>query len=152
LIFNSYTEPAKAYATVPDNTTSLVALSGDFTLSRPSDEIMEDAYSKLLTTKAQTIVGTWGGQCVIGVRNFLGVGRDQVQGLAKNTQINSQEWEVGSVIVFRHMSWAGHVAIALFADANNQLWYADTNGNSRETWAIRHIALNDPRISGYRQF
>lgn len=112
-----------------------------------------------LTAKAESLVGTRQGQCVVAVRKFLGVGKDEVQGLAKSTKINSKTWEVGAIIVFRGMSSAGHVAVALFADSEDWLWYYDSNGSGRyvngvwrgdEKAKIRKIKLSDYRISGYR--
>lgn len=121
----------------------------------------QDLLSKRLTAKAESLVGTKQGQCVVAVRNFLGVGRNEISGAAKTTKVNSKEWSVGAIIVFHGMSKDGHVAIALFATADNWLYYWDSNADGymdkRGIWhgtekaKIRKVKLTDKRISGYRK-
>lgn len=134
-------------------------------IQRAQEELAKQLYEEAqqqksveLTAKAESLVGTKQGQCVVAVRKFLGVGKDEVSGMAKSTKINSQTWEVGAIIVFRGMSSAGHVAVSLFADSDNWLWYYDSNGSGRyingvwhgdEKAKIRKIKLDDWRISGY---
>lgn len=102
-----------------------------------------------LTEKAEKLKGSFQGQCVVAVRSFLGVGRDQIQGLAKNTKVNSTLAEVGSIIVIRS-GWTGHVGVVLFTDQDGYVWYFDSNGNWTQRASIRKIKLSDPRIKGYR--
>lgn len=145
-----------SFVLVPQKGTSSTLPPDSEAIKVQTAEIARIAYedeqkqkSIALTKKAESLVGTKQGQCVVAVRNFLGVSRNEIQGLAKNTRINSQTWEVGAIIVFR-MSAAGHVGVALFSDANNYLWYWDSNGDWKGRGAIRKIKLDDPRIRGYR--
>lgn len=108
----------------------------------------EKEYKQSLITKAERLKGKYQGQCVVAVRNFLGVGRDQIQGMAKSTKINSREPKIGSIIVLA-MSKAGHVGVIL-DDQGERLMYFDSNGDWRQRGAIRYINKNDPRIRGYR--
>lgn len=114
---------------------------------KPTYAEEQDALSKALTIKAEKLIGKYGGQCVVYVRSFAGVGRDKVSGLAKNTKVNSQDPEVGAIVVLR-MSWAGHVGVVLFATMD-RVYYTDSNGNWRQTIAIRSLPLTDKRIKGY---
>lgn len=116
--------------------------------------------SKILTVKAQSLVGSYQGQCVLAVRHFLGVDKNEVQGAAKNTKVNSYEWSPGAIIIFRGMSKYGHVAVSLFADQDNWLYYWDSNADGyykNGVWhgtgkaKIRKIKLTDKKISGYRK-
>ena len=111
----------------------------------------EDSIRKLsieLTQRAETLRGTFQGQCVVGARNFLGVGRDVLQGMAKNTKTNSKDPEVGSIIKLG-MSRYGHVGVVLYT-TEAEVFYYDSNGDWRQRGAIRQIKINDKRIKGYK--
>ena len=105
-----------------------------------------DQLSKILTAKAQKLIGTKQGQCVIAVRNFLGVGRDQISGYV-NVRINSQHPKVGNIIVI--VGRMRHGAVVLFTTATKVVYY-DSNGQLTGRAAIREIKINDKRIKGYR--
>jgi hypothetical protein len=117
-------------------------------LQKPSEAEIQEAVSKSLTAKAERLVGKHGGQCVIFVRNFSGVGRDKVQGLAKNTKVNSKDPAVGAIIVI-YASKYGHVGVVLFTD-EKYAYYVHSNGSWTERIAISKIPLNDKRIKGYQ--
>lgn len=116
-------------------------------IQKPSEDVILEAYSKTLTAKAENLVGTKQGQCVIAVRNFLKIGKLEVQGLAKNTTINSHDPEVGAVIVIM-LSKYGHVGVVLSVD-DEYVYYYDSNGDWTEYAAIRKIKITDKRIRGY---
>lgn len=105
----------------------------------------EMEWSSQLVIYSQTLTGKRTGQCVLALRNYFGISRSEIQGLAKNTKINSKIGKVGSIIVFK----PNHVGIMIKDDGNN--WsYFDSNGGQYEIGAIRKIAKNDPKIKGYR--
>lgn len=114
-------------------------------------KIQEQEWSQQLVAYAQTLRGKRTGQCVLALRNYFGVPRSEVQGLAKNTKINSPTGKVGAVVVFKRLSWAGHVGIQITpVDANGNFQYFDSNGGWTQRGAIRTINIKDRRISGYR--
>jgi hypothetical protein len=121
----------------------------------------EYQWSAQLVAHAQTLVGKRTGQCVTSIRTYFGVPKSEVQGLAKNTKINSQTGKVGAIVVFKRMSWAGHVGYQITpVDSSGNFQYFDSNGDGgryiRGRWVwdekakIRTINIKDPRISGYR--
>lgn len=109
----------------------------------------EQQWSSQLVAHAQTLVGKRTGQCVTSLRTYFGIPRTEVQGFAKNTKINSSQPKVGSVIVFKKMSWAGHVGLVIKTEGE-LVTYFDSNGDWRQRGAIRTININDRKISGYR--
>ncbi len=117
-------------------------------IQKPNEEIVRQLYSDFLTAKAEKLVGRKEGQCVVAVRNFLGVGRDEVAGLAKNTKINSQTPALGAIIVLK-LSAPGHVGVVLDYDDNTVIYY-DSNGDWTQRGAIRERPIIDPKIRGYR--
>ena len=104
--------------------------------------------SLALTSRAVAQRGKYYGACVIGVRQFLGVGRDQIQGMAKNTTINSQHPEVGAIIVL-NMSRYGHVGVVLKITETEVIYY-DTNYHWNGRAGIEKINIQDKRIKGYK--
>lgn len=133
---------SKVYAEAIEKQTEDAALA--------AKEAAEEALSQDLTNRAEALIGKRGGQCVIFVRNFLGVGRDEIQGMAKNTKVNSQDPEVGSIIVI-YASRYGHVGVVLFTTDDGYVVYADSNGSWTQRVAIRKIKINDPKIKGYHK-
>lgn len=122
-------------------------------------KVQELEWSRQLVAHAQKLAGKRAGQCVLALRYQFGVPRSEVAGLAKNTKINSQTGKVGAVVVFKKMSWAGHVAIQITpvdANGNFQYWASNEIGTKSEIArgkgksVIRTININDRRISGYR--
>lgn len=114
-------------------------------------KIQEAEWSRQLVAHAQALRGKRTGQCVTALRQYFGVPRSEVQGLAKNTKINSPTGKVGAVVVFKRLSWAGHVGIQITpVDSNGNFQYFDSNGSWGGRGAIRTININDRRISGYR--
>jgi hypothetical protein len=111
----------------------------------------EYQWSSQLVTYSKTLVGKRTGQCVTSLRQYFGVPRSAVQGLAKNTKINSQTGKVGAIVVFKNMSWAGHVGYQITpTDSQGNFQYFDSNGGWSLRGAVRTININDRRISGYR--
>lgn len=107
-------------------------------------------WSSQLVEYAKTLQGKNTGQCVLTLRNYFGIPRSEVQGLAKNTKINSTTGKVGAIVVFKRMSWAGHVAIQITpVDANGNFTYFAGNENKGRA-VIKTINISDKRISGYR--
>lgn len=106
-------------------------------------ELIDDLFAKATAKR-----GTRQGQCVIAVRSFLQIGRDQIQGYARNTKINSKEPEIGSIIKL-NMSKAGHVGVVLNFD-DEVITYYDSNGDWRQRGEIRKMKRKDKRILGYR--
>lgn len=109
----------------------------------------EIEWSRQLTAYAKTLVGKRTGQCVTSLRNYFGVPRADVQGLAKHTKINSASGKVGAVIVFRNLSKYGHVGY-IIADEGDTWLYFHSNIDWRGTGRIDKIKKTDPHISGYR--
>lgn len=108
-------------------------------------------WSDQLVEYSRTLEGKRTGQCVLALRNYFGVPRSEVQGLAKNTKINSTTGKVGAIIVFKRMSWAGHVGIQITpVRQNGDFEYFDSNGGWGQRGKIRTINISDKRISGYR--
>lgn len=108
-------------------------------------------WSSQLVEYSKTLVGKKTGQCVTSLRRYFGISRSEVAGLAKYTKINSQSGKVGAIVVFKRMSWAGHVALQITpVDQNGNFLYFDSNGDWRQRGAIRTININDRRITGYR--
>ncbi len=111
----------------------------------------EQQWSNQLVAYSQTLVGKRTGQCVVALRERFGVPKSEVQGAAKSTKINSRTGKVGAIVVFKRMSWAGHVGLQITpVDAQGNFKYFDSNGQLREIGAIRTINIKDRRISGYR--
>ncbi len=110
----------------------------------------EQEWSRQLVSYARTLEGKRTGQCVLTLRNYFGISRSEVQGLAKNTKINSQSGKVGAIVVFKRMSWAGHVAIQITpVDSNGNFTYFAGN-ESRGRAVIKTINVRNKKISGYR--
>lgn len=106
-------------------------------------------WSKQLTAYAQTLVGKRTGSCVLSLRNHFGVPRNEVQGAAKQTKINSSTGKVGAVIVFRNLSKWGHVGL-IIADEGDHWLYFHSNMSFTGRGRIDRIAKTDKKISGYR--
>ena len=109
----------------------------------------EQEWSRQLVAYSQTLVGKRTGQCVLAIRNYFGISRNEVAGMAKYTKANTQRPQVGSVIIFKNLSKYGHVGIVIAVNGN-QITYFDSNGDWRQRGAIRTIISSDRRISGYR--
>lgn len=113
-------------------------------------QIQELEWSNQLVSHARTLEGKRLGQCVTTLRKYFGVPRSEVQGMAKNTRINSPTGKVGAIVVFKRMSWAGHVAIQITpVDSNGNFQYFAGNEN-RGRAVIKTINISDKKISGYR--
>lgn len=112
------------------------------------EELRDFRHQQELYKKAVSLVGSYQGQCVIAVRSFLGIGRDQIQGWARSTKVNSQIAEIGSIIVL-NMSVYGHVGVVIKQNEHTITYY-DSNGGWRGRAAIRTINKNSPKIIGYR--
>lgn len=111
----------------------------------------EYIWSSQLVAYSQTLVGKRTGQCVVSLRQYFGVPKSEVSGLAKNTKINSQTGKVGAIVVFKRMSWAGHVGYQITpVDSQGNFQYFDSNGGWNQRGAVRTINVADKRISGYR--
>lgn len=108
----------------------------------------EREWSNQLVAYSQTLVGKRTGQCVMAVRNYFGVSKNDVQGKARSTKPNSKDPKVGSVIVL-NLSKVGHVGIVIAVDGE-LVTYFDSNGNWTQRGAIRTIIKSDRRIIGYR--
>lgn len=106
-------------------------------------------YSFQLTKKAEKLRGTHQGQCTTAVRNFLGLGADEIQGLAKNNEPNSENPEVGSVIITDESKY-GHVGVVLYFTDTTVTFYESNVPMGSEIAGIRTLQLNDPRIVGYK--
>lgn len=108
----------------------------------------EQEWSNQLVAYSKTLVGKRTGQCVMAVRNYFGISKNDVQGQARSTKPNSKDPKVGSVIVL-NMSKVGHVGIVIAVDGE-LVTYFDSNGNWTQRGAIRTIIKSDRRIIGYR--
>lgn len=124
-----------------------------------SERQAEIEWSNQLVNYANTLVGKRTGHCVLTLRNYFGVSKNEVQGSAKSTQINSKTGKVGAVIVFRGMSKWGHVAYQITPVRPNgdfEYFAGNENGSrseiamGRAKSVIKTINISDPRISGYR--
>lgn len=107
--------------------------------------------SEELLAYAHTLVGKRTGQCVLALRQYFSVSKDEVSGMAKNTKINSQTGKVGAVVVFRNMSRFGHVGYQITpVRQNGDFEIFHSNGDWTQRGEILTINIKDPRISGYR--
>lgn len=109
----------------------------------------EQEWSNQLVAYSKTLVGKRTGQCVVAVRQYFGISKSEVQGMAKYTKPNTQTPKVGSIIIFKGMSRYGHVGIVIATDGE-LVTYFDSNGSWNQRGAIRTIIKSDRRISGYR--
>lgn len=109
----------------------------------------EQEWSRQLVAYSKTLVGKRTGQCVLAIRHYFGISRNEVAGMAKYTRPNTQTPKVGSVIIFKGMSKYGHVGIVIATDGE-LVTYFDSNGDFTQRGAIRTIIKSDRRISGYR--
>lgn len=136
----------------PISTTTATADSSYLTydqLKAYTEKQAEQQWSAQLVAYAQTLVGKRTGTCVLSLRNHFGVPRNEVQGAAKTTKINSTTGKVGAVIVFRNLSKWGHVGYIIADDGDNWLYF-HSNYDFRGTGRIDRIAKTDKKISGYR--
>lgn len=108
----------------------------------------EEQWSNQLVAYASTLVGKRTGQCVVAIRQYFGVPKNEVQGMAKYTKPNTQTPKVGSIIILK-MSRYGHVGIVIKVDGD-LVTYFDSNGQWTQRGAIRTIIKSDRRIAGYR--
>ena len=113
-----------------------------------NDQVSQAYYSWQLTERARKLIGTRQGQCTVAVRNFLGLGSDQIKGKAKNNEANSQVPEVGSIIITSESS-NGHVGVVLFFTDTQVTIYESNVPLGSEIAGIRTLNINDPRIRGY---
>ena len=134
---------------VPKDTKALDSYVTYDQLKEYQEKQAEKEWSAQLTAHAQTLVGKRTGTCVLTLRKHFGVPRNEVQGFAKSTRINSKQGKIGSVIVFKNLSKWGHVGITIGED--DQYWYYfHGNIDFKGTGRIDKIAKSDPRISGFR--
>jgi len=117
-------------------------------LKRYEEKKAEQQWSNQLVAYSQSLVGKRTGQCVTSLRQYFGISRSEVQGLAKNTKPNTQTPKIGSIIILK-MSSVGHVGIVIRVDGD-LITYFDSNGDFRQRGAIRTIITGDKRIAGYR--
>jgi hypothetical protein len=117
-------------------------------LRRYEEKKQEQQWSNQLVAYSQTLVGRRTGQCVVSLRQYFGISRSEVQGLAKSTRPNSKDPKVGSIIILK-MSSVGHVGIVIRVDGD-LVTYFDSNGSWTQRGAIRTIIKSDRRIAGYR--
>ncbi len=105
-----------------------------------------------LLAKANKLKGKRQGQCVIAVRKFIfgnaNLGRDEIQGSAKNLKINSKEPELESIVLIDTKSKHEHVAVVLDYTDDSLLVY-DSNYVSSNVSSVRRIP-RDKKILGYR--
>lgn len=104
--------------------------------------------SNTLTGLAIAQKGKWYGQCVIGVRQFLRVGKNKISGRAKDFETQGTEPVIGAVIKL-NMSKYGHVGVVI-SFTEEEITYYDTNGDWKGRAAIRTIDSEDKRILGYK--
>lgn len=109
----------------------------------------QKALSDQLTSRASAQIGKKGGQCVIFVRKFLGVGRDKVSGLARNNPTNSDTPQVGSIVKTKE-SYLGHVAVEI-AETETQIEVVESNYHWDQRISTRWIDKDNPYIVGYIQ-
>lgn len=137
---------------IPISTPGKVVAKDDYLtydqLKAYEENRQEQEWSNQLVAYSKTLVGKKTGQCVVAIRQYFGVPRDQVQGMAKSTKPNTQTAKVGSIIILK-MSKVGHVGIVIKVDGE-LVTYFDSNGDWRQRGAIRTIIKSDRRIAGYR--
>lgn len=116
---------------------------------RQLEEEKIKAYSIELTSKAEALVGTRQGQCVLAARRFLFgndmLGRSQIHDYVQTT-INSHDPVVGSFIVI--VGRMRHTGVTLFSTPT-EVYFYDSNFVKKNTAAIQHWDINDKRIKGY---
>lgn len=127
-------------------TNTLALKTQEFELERIAKENKINQLSIALTHKAESLVGTKQGQCVIAVRNFLGVDRSQIHGYVQ-VQINSTSPQVGNIIVL--VGKSRHSGVVLFTTPTRVVYY-DSNGSLNQKAAIREIDVTSKLIKGYR--
>ena len=101
-------------------------------------------YEAELRWRAEQLVGTRTGQCVKGVRNFLGLTKDQVSGDAIYFKTNSREPSIGAIIKFRF----GHLGV-IIGISDTEITYYSPNGLGDERAIIETTDRFDNRIEGF---
>lgn len=114
-----------------------------------TNEVSQAFYGFQLTEKAKKLVGTRQGQCTLAVRKFLELGNDQIAGLAKNNEKNTDFAEIGAIIITNE-SWYGHVGVVLSVTDSKVTIYESNVPLGSERAGIRVLNINDPRIVGYK--
>ena len=109
---------------------------------------LEEQYEKELIQKAKSLEGTRQGQCVVAVRKFLGIGRDEIQGLAKNTETNSSTPELGAIIKIK-AGKTGHVGVVIGIE-DDRIYIFESNWIAYEKASTRWLPINDSSIIGYK--
>lgn len=120
-------------------------------IEKQAEEARIQAYSRELTQRAEKLVGTKQGQCVLAARRFLfgneNLGKEYVQGYVRyDSKKLIHDPVVGSLIIFVG-GWR-HTGVTLFSTAT-EVWYYDSNGDLKGTAKIRSIKLNDPWLKGF---
>jgi len=98
--------------------------------------------------RAEQLVGRYGGQCIIFARFFTG--RDEVAGMAKNLQTNSNTASIGAIVKTRE-SADGHVAVVLDIQ-NEAIYVVESNYNLTGRITTRWLELGDKNIIDYLTF
>jgi hypothetical protein len=119
-----------------------------FFIQPDPNEVSRAYQSWLLTQKAEKLKGKYGGPCVTFARNFTGATTDDVSGMAKNVQTNSDTPEIGAIIKTKD-SYAGHLEVIIGIDGEN-LTIVDSNWGWDNIIRIRNINIHDPKIVGYK--
>lgn len=110
------------------------------------------AYSIELTSKAEKLVGTKQGQCVLAARRLVFgnefLGKDYIQGYVRYNPKNLiRDPQVGSFIIMMPYGWR-HTGVVLFSTPTD-VYYYDSNWDLKGTAKIQHRKLNDLTIKGY---
>lgn len=108
----------------------------------------EQALSAELVRKAESLVGKRGGQCVVFVKQFLGVTGSW--GWARNVKPNRSAPEVGAVMITNQSKW-GHVQVVLTPiDEHGGVWIVDSNYRFDGRIRMRYVIINKVKVIGFK--
>jgi hypothetical protein len=109
----------------------------------------ENRLSQELVARANALKGRKGGQCVVFVRQFTGVARSQVAGMAKFVKTNSSAPQIGSIVKTKESRY-GHVAVVV-AITEEQILVVESNYSWNQRISMRWISKQSSKIVGYLQ-
>lgn len=111
---------------------------------------LENESKKYLDNKTKGLVRTKQGQCVVAVRNFLSLNREQISGIAKNFKIDSKTPSIGAIVKTSESIYE-HVAVVI-DETDTQILIFESNYKFNEYASVRWLDKNSNKIVGYKKF
>lgn len=105
-------------------------------------ELEKQAYD---IARAEKLIGTKQGQCIVAARNFTG--RADIRGQASRLPVNSEQPQVGAIVKLNE-SKSGHVGVVLYI-RGEEIYIYESNYNFSEQAGTRWLSINNSAIVGY---